>query len=337
MTGLGTFLKEAREKKSIRLADIASVTKIPLYQLKLIEENDWKALPARPFLKGFLSAYCRYVGLDADEIWNRYLTEVAGFPSSSPVSNSDCSKDPLADTPRPVTVTSKVFPISRVLAVILVVALGGSAYWIIGIGRGSSSEDAREVASAPNSELTPASALEAPAAESTKGSVPVVASDSESPSASASAPASELLPEPANEGKVAAAKLEETTQKQEDLEKTTTLAKEEPPSTPSEGHRLEIEPQEDTWLRVVIDDSPPIRLYLDAHQKAAYEAKNKIKLVLGNGEGAEVLHNGKPTEGRVDKGSVKYYIFPWGSKFPQDKRREVSSEETSERSPDITE
>lgn len=333
MTGLGNFLKEAREKKSIRLADIASVTKIPLYQLKLIEDNNWTALPARPFLKGFLSAYCRYVGLDADEIWQRYLTEVAGTSSSLPAATADFSEDPLADTPRPVTVTSKVFPINRVLTMLVIAALGGSAYWIIGIGKGSSPQEARELASAPNSELTSAPAFEALVAESTKEFVPVVASDFE-PSSAANP-----VSEPVAEAKIAEAKIEKPDQKQEVPEKAATLAQEDPSvSAPSsEGHRLEIDPEQKTWVKIVIDDSPPVTLYLEPHQKTSYEAKNKIKLVLGNATGAEVLHNGNLTEGHIDKGSVKYYIFPWGSKFPQDKRREVSSEETSEGSPELTE
>lgn len=324
MMGLGDFLKESREKKNIRLADIASVTKIPLYQLKLIEENKWNSLPARPFLKGFLSAYCRYVGLDADEIWQRYLNEVV---NSAPLSSdlpTETSHDPLADTPRPVSVPSKVFPLSSFLSALVLLALGGAAYWVISVGKAPH----REFASAPVVELTP------PSSETAQIEIikePTAGVDSTPKTGVATAPPlpeKETLPqelsqpEKSEETKVAEVKTEQDAGSAE---------------APSEGHRLEIEPEEKTWVKIVIDESPPVKLYLDAHQKTSYEAKNKIKLVLGNATGAQVLHNGKLTDGHVDKGSVKYYIFPWGSKFPQEKPREVSSEEEFETSSDSTE
>jgi hypothetical protein len=58
------------------------------------------------------------------------------------------------------------------------------------------------------------------------------------------------------------------------------------------------------------------------------KAKNKIKLVLGNSEGAEVVHNGQVDSGKIDQGPTRYYIFPAGAKFPQDQTRRKLTEDS---------
>jgi len=304
MMGLGDLLKEAREKKNIRLADIASVTKVPLYQLKLIEENRWDSLPARPFVKGFLSAYCRYVGLNTDEIWQLYLSEVGGTQKDSSAAEAEPKETTLVSAPVPVSVRSKVFPVASLFGFLLILAFGGTAYWIIGVGKSESASETREVASV----LSP----EVPSQEAGSPEVSSIAEAIKQPEPVekiAEAPVSMPVPVPVP------VKVQEDKAVGEATEA----------SVVRNGHRLEVEPREKTWVKIVIDDAPPVKLYLDANQKATYEAKNKIKLVLGNSTGALVTHNGSVDEGRVDQGAVKYYIFPRGSAFPQDKPREISS------------
>ena len=43
-----------------------------------------------------------------------------------------------------------------------------------------------------------------------------------------------------------------------------------------------------------------------------------------------MLHNGSLTEGKKYSGTIRFYIFPAGSKFPQDKPRQISSESVSQ-------
>ena len=63
----GTYLKEEREKREVRLEEIASSTKIHIQSLLLMEENRWKELPQEPFIRGFIAAYAKYLGLDSKE------------------------------------------------------------------------------------------------------------------------------------------------------------------------------------------------------------------------------------------------------------------------------
>ena|SRR5687768_16742301 len=68
----GSTLKEKREARSLSVADVARITKIPARSLELLEAGSFDRLPAEVFVRGFLKSYCRCVGLDADETLRRY-------------------------------------------------------------------------------------------------------------------------------------------------------------------------------------------------------------------------------------------------------------------------
>jgi len=72
MESLGEYLKREREIRGITLEDISRVTKINLRMLKALEENEYTVLSAPLFVKGFIRAYCRFVGLDGDDAVLRY-------------------------------------------------------------------------------------------------------------------------------------------------------------------------------------------------------------------------------------------------------------------------
>ena len=67
MESPGEYLKREREIRGVSLEDIANATKIRAGLLIAVERNDFDALPATPFVKGFIQAYCRYLGLDAQD------------------------------------------------------------------------------------------------------------------------------------------------------------------------------------------------------------------------------------------------------------------------------
>ena len=89
-----------------------------------------------------------------------------------------------------------------------------------------------------------------------------------------------------------------------------------------------------TWSKIVIDDSPPKETYLEAGSQTSYQAKEKIKLVLGNSTGSKILHNGEEFKGKKYSGTIRFYIFPKGARFPQDKPKENNSEEDSSTQPE---
>jgi cytoskeleton protein RodZ len=68
MDDLGAQLKRAREKRGVRLKDIATRTKISVAALEALERNDFTRLPGGIFGRAFVRAYASEIGLDADSI-----------------------------------------------------------------------------------------------------------------------------------------------------------------------------------------------------------------------------------------------------------------------------
>ncbi len=72
---LGEFLKKKREERGKTLEEVAEATKININYLKALEEGNFNSLPGEVFVKGFLRHYARYLGIEEEEILNRYHQE----------------------------------------------------------------------------------------------------------------------------------------------------------------------------------------------------------------------------------------------------------------------
>ncbi|MEO6952449.1 MAG: helix-turn-helix transcriptional regulator [Polyangia bacterium] len=79
----GHSLRQARLKAGRSLDDIARVTKISSANLEHLEAGDRASLPAEVFVCGYLRAYARELGLDADECVARYRTVEVVHPCDS--------------------------------------------------------------------------------------------------------------------------------------------------------------------------------------------------------------------------------------------------------------
>ena len=64
---LGEFLRRERELRNISLDDVAERTKISRRYLEAIEEGHYDRLPGEAFVRGFIRAYARSVGLDPED------------------------------------------------------------------------------------------------------------------------------------------------------------------------------------------------------------------------------------------------------------------------------
>ncbi len=74
----GPWLRRQREMREITLREISDASKISLRYLQALEDERFDLLPAMVFAKGFLRQYARYVGLDQDEVVNRFLVAYQG-------------------------------------------------------------------------------------------------------------------------------------------------------------------------------------------------------------------------------------------------------------------
>ncbi len=72
MESLGTHLKTERESRNLSLREVSDATRIKERLLKAIEEDQYEMISSPVYVKGFLDAYARHLGLDPDEIILEY-------------------------------------------------------------------------------------------------------------------------------------------------------------------------------------------------------------------------------------------------------------------------
>ncbi|MDZ4662635.1 MAG: helix-turn-helix domain-containing protein [Pseudomonadota bacterium] len=69
----GSFLKKVRQYKEIPVESIAETTRIGLSYLVAMERNDFTAIPAPVFVRGFLVQLCKILNLDERRVTKSYL------------------------------------------------------------------------------------------------------------------------------------------------------------------------------------------------------------------------------------------------------------------------
>jgi transcriptional regulator with XRE-family HTH domain len=75
---IGAALRTARQSLNLALAEISETTRVRERHLAAIEAGQIDQLPSRPFIIGYVRAYAKALGLDADGTAARFRTE---FPS----------------------------------------------------------------------------------------------------------------------------------------------------------------------------------------------------------------------------------------------------------------
>ena len=112
----GKYLKAKRESRRISLRVVADATRIREAVLRAIEEDRYGDLP-HLYVKSFLTAYAKYLGLAPADVITVYQKYMGKFPSSK----SQVSKDPSAFRRKRVNVRLLVISISVALLLALIV------------------------------------------------------------------------------------------------------------------------------------------------------------------------------------------------------------------------
>jgi hypothetical protein len=71
---IGYSLRAARERQGIGLPEAELATKIRAKYLRALEEEDFEALPADTYARGFLRTYADYLGLDGEIYVDEYAS-----------------------------------------------------------------------------------------------------------------------------------------------------------------------------------------------------------------------------------------------------------------------
>ncbi len=74
---VGAQLRTSREARGLSLTAVAHTTRVQPRILAAIEQNDITVVPPRPFGRGFVRAYARELGLDADAVTRDYFEQFA--------------------------------------------------------------------------------------------------------------------------------------------------------------------------------------------------------------------------------------------------------------------
>ena len=98
MATLGQALREEREARGISLEEIAAATKIVSRYLQALEDDRLDVMPGGFFIRGIIRTYAKAVGLDGDEVLERYRS--AGLLGEA------AAKRPLFQRPAPPPVPS---------------------------------------------------------------------------------------------------------------------------------------------------------------------------------------------------------------------------------------
>lgn len=73
MESVGELLRTEREAQGKTIADVGKITKMSTLILEALEDDRYSVLPAPVYVKGHLRTYARFLGLDEDEIVEKYL------------------------------------------------------------------------------------------------------------------------------------------------------------------------------------------------------------------------------------------------------------------------
>jgi curved DNA-binding protein CbpA len=69
----GTTIKGLREQRGLTIRNIAETTKISSRYLEYIETENFRKLPARPYLRGFLMLYAKALGCEPERMTGDYM------------------------------------------------------------------------------------------------------------------------------------------------------------------------------------------------------------------------------------------------------------------------
>lgn len=190
LAAFGEELRREREIRGISLKEIADATKVSRRFLEAIERNDHRTLPAPVFTRGFVREYARYLGLNAEDIVNRYNSAASG---DDRIEQSDhLVRLSQAVAEREPGSTQRVPPPRRgipppyshvdrnvVVLVFIVAALAGVIYWAVNRKHPTQIDEAvaRPPVSAPVPR-TPRIAQRAPAAAATTTTASAAPDDS---------------------------------------------------------------------------------------------------------------------------------------------------------------
>ena len=342
MGNFGERLQREREMRSITLQEISNSTKISTRMLKALEDEDFARLPGGIFNKGFVRAYCRFLGIDEEQAVADYLAALAENEKKTPESAK--SSNQVSDNLQPslfgpqfdrqnriqlVEPQGHSFDLSQHLVtatVVLVVLLGGA-------GLAKYFYDRNDVVSAKTSSTAPIIAEPAPAiAPATNTSVDT-ATPSDQPGSISPEKSSPTVSQQVSANDSAAASLASTkpgavnvsANTHPDSGKTTMVrSSSKVTSAPalnitSESDttnvsvsgviHVQIHAREDSWARITGDGKLLMEGVIKANMDKSFRTTEHMVVTLGNAGAVDMAYNGKSLPSFAPEAKYKQLVF----------------------------
>jgi cytoskeleton protein RodZ len=265
METVGKYLKRERELRNISLKEISTATKIRENLLRAVEEDRHDLLPTPVFVKGFLIAYGKHIGLDPTDVVLRYesdLKELHGHEEHGP-------------PPQHKRGWNRGFLLGTII-----VAVG------IGIILFNLSRE-----SAKREERIPMKVEEPPIVQEQPPPPPAVPKGEET------------IPRVEETIVVRETPPDETPMPPPSETRLTEMAN-EPRETVQRELTLQIQAVEESWIALQVDSDLPREVTLRAGETLSQRADDHIMLKIGNAGGVNVTFNGKGLGPLGDPGGI---------------------------------
>lgn len=146
-SGVGTILREARNRRKVELSEVEAATRIRFRYLRAIEDEEWDVLPGGVYTRGFIRTYASFLGLDGDRLVNDYRESIEPWHRVA----NDPQSQPQADA-APSGPRGAALAVLTVIAVIAVAVIAIVAIPSGGGGESSSGHHHRKLAREPKPE-----------------------------------------------------------------------------------------------------------------------------------------------------------------------------------------
>ncbi|OGP11971.1 MAG: hypothetical protein A3G39_02370 [Deltaproteobacteria bacterium RIFCSPLOWO2_12_FULL_43_16] len=279
MESPGEYLKREREIRGVSLEDISKATKIRVGILTALEKNDFAALPATPFTKGFIQAYCKHLGVDIHDAILRYEAYMRGLVEKETAAIQEKAEYTSKEKTIPLPIVIPLSPRSMIaLAAIAFLLMGGGIYAIL----------KRHAPSAPASSHSDAEVAKSVVEQKKEPPITPDGHTKQSNQPGLAVTDSPALKKEANKAKVP--------------QPVDTVSKE--PLT------LIIEATKPTWVRAEVDGKSPFEVSLREGEKVKWNAKEIFSVLIGNAGGVTVVFNGNQLGRLGDEGKVVKLTLP---------------------------
>jgi cytoskeleton protein RodZ len=149
-SGVGSILREARNRRKVELSEVEAATRIRFRYLRAIEDEEWDVLPGGVYTRGFIRTYASFLGLDGDRLVDDYRESVEPWHRSADTAQPQPGSGDASGGPRSLALASLVVIAVIAVAVIAIVAIPGG-----GGGGGAPAHHRHEVARKVDPEAKP--------------------------------------------------------------------------------------------------------------------------------------------------------------------------------------